>query len=184
MTFRKVWMRMRYFLMAVLLSGSVCFGQGRGNTKPFAALVMVTFFSGDVIAPSQELSGPFTATIDFLKYIPWLCPDSPPESAAVLEFLASKNPITYDSLAISLSKRGPLYSRLDFKATIEGVSYAITMNAFLYGTIEYTPTLDTIGFSEGRFAVMFAQPGRGSKTVLITAGYPERQVTVDFTMTK
>jgi hypothetical protein len=45
------------------------------------------------------VGGPFTATIDFLKYIPFICPDSPPGGEAVLNFLQTK--ILFLSLGIS-----------------------------------------------------------------------------------
>jgi len=155
--------------------------------KPPSAPVVVTFLSGDVSAPEplaghfaagDIVGGPFMATIDFEKYIPFICPTSPPGGEAVLNFLQTKNPITYDSLSISVSKRGPLYSRLDFSVKIDGVPYLVTMNAFLSGTTESTPTLDTIHLREGRFAVQ-----SGNK-ILVVSGTPVRQVNLDFSMTK
>jgi hypothetical protein len=156
--------------------------------KPPSTPVVVTFISGDVLAVPQELlrqangqdyisAGPFTATIAFGKYRP--CPEhSPAGGQAVLDFLQSKNPITYDSLTISVPKNwGPLYSRLDFKATLEGVSYTITLNAFFSGTIASTPTLDTIHLWDGRFAVT------SGKSLLVVAG-PDRQAEVEFTITR
>jgi hypothetical protein len=157
--------------------------------KPPSAPVVVTFLSGDVIAEPQPLAGPlcagnivggpFTATIDFEKYIPYICPDSPPGGDAVLRYLKTQNPITYDILSISInSKKGALYARLDFRVTIDGVPYDVTMNAFLSGWTESTPTLDTIHLREGRFAVQ-----SGNK-LLVVAGTPVRQVNLDFSMTK
>lgn len=157
--------------------------------KPPSAPVVVTFLSGDVVAEPQPLGGPFnarevaggpfTATIDFLKYIPYICPDSPPGGEAVLNFLQTRNPITYDSLSISLaSKEGTLYTRLDFRVTIDSVPYDIVMNVFLSGWMESTPALDTIHLREGRFAVQ-----SGNK-LLVVAGTPVRQVNLDFSMTK
>lgn len=146
--------------------------------KPPSAPVVVTFLSGDVSAEPQQLPGPFTATIDFLKYIPYICPDSPAGGQAVLEFLQTKNPITYDSLTVSVSKKGVLYSGLYFETTIDGVSYTIFMNVFLSGTTVSTPTLDTMSWSEGRFAVMSKTKGYD---LLVVAG---RAVELDFTMTK
>jgi hypothetical protein len=157
--------------------------------KPPSMPVVVTFLSGDVIAEPQPLGGhhtggnivggPFTATIDFEKYIPYICPDSPPGGEEVLEFLQTQNPITYDSLSISInSKKGALYAWLDFRVTIDGVPYDVIMNAFLSGWTESTPTLDTIHLREGRFAVQ-------SRTkILVVAGTPVRQVNLDFSMTK
>jgi hypothetical protein len=146
--------------------------------KPASTPVVVTFLSGDVTAAPQPLGGPFTATINFLKYIPYICPDSPAGGEAVLNFLQTKNPITYDSLAVKVCV-DPLFSRLDFKATIDGVSYTVTMNAFLGGLpTESTPTLDTIHLREGRFAI-----NKGPKLALC-AGDPVRQVNLDFSMTK
>jgi hypothetical protein len=116
-----------------------------------------------------------------LKYIPYICPELSPAgvegSAVLLRFLQTKNPITYNSLAVKVSV-DPLFSRLDFTATIDGVSYTVTMNAFLGGTIESTPTLDTIHLREGRFAI-----NKGPK-VAVVAGTPVRQVNLDFSMTK
>jgi hypothetical protein len=157
--------------------------------KPPLAPVVVTFISGDVSAEPQSLGGPFragnivggpfTATIDFEKYIPYICPDSPPGGEAVLRSLKTRNPITYDTLSISTnSKKGALYARLDFRVTIDGVPYDVIMNAFLSGWTESTPTLDTIHLREGRFAVQ-----SGNK-LLVVAGTPVRQVNLDFTMTK
>jgi len=144
--------------------------------KPPSAPVVVTFLSGDVIADPVILGQPFTATIDFLKYIPYICPDSPAGGEAVLRYLQTKNPITYTSLAVKVNA-DPLFNRLDFKTTIDGVSYTVTMNAFMGGTIESTPTLATVSLREGRFAIM-------SKKLLVVAGTPVRQVNLDFTMTK
>jgi hypothetical protein len=157
--------------------------------KPPSAPLVVTFISGDVSAESQPLAGPFragniaggsfTATIYFLKYIPYICPDSPAGGEAVLEFLQTENPINYDTLSISInSKKGALYAWLDFRVTIDGVPYDVIMNAFLYGWIESTPTLDTIHLREGRFAV------QSGNRLLVVAGTPVRQVNLDFSMTK
>ncbi len=148
--------------------------------KPAPAPVVVTFLSGDVSAAPQPLGGPFTATIDFLKYIPYICADSPAGGEELLRFLQTKNPITYTALSISLSNAGPLYDRLDFKATIDGVSYLVTMNAFLGGTgiTHTTSTLDTINLREGRFAI-----NKGPKLAVV-AGTPVRQVNLDFSLTK
>jgi hypothetical protein len=157
--------------------------------KPPAAPVVVTFLSGDVVADPQPLAGrstagnivggPFTATIDFLKYVPYLCRDSPPGGEAVLHFLQTQNPITYDTLSISINtKKGALYAWLDFGVTIDGVAYDVVMNAFLSGWVESTPTLDTFHLREGRFAVQ-----SGNK-LLVVAGTPVRQVNLDFSMTK
>jgi hypothetical protein len=157
--------------------------------KPPSTPVVVAFLSGDVIAKPQPLAGPlragnivggpFTATIDFEKYIPYICPDSPPGGDAVIRYLKTQNPITYDTLSISIdSKKGALYARLDFRVTIDGVPYDVTMNAFLSGWTESTPTLDTIHLREGRFAVQ-----SGNK-LLVVAGTPVRQVNLDFSITK
>ena len=126
------------------------------------------------------MGGPFTATIDFEGYIPSICPDSPAGGQAVLDFLQSKNPITYDSLSISVSKGGPSYSRLDFSVTLEGVPYHVVMNAFLSGTAESTLTLDTFHWSNGRFAV------QSKNTLLVVAGHdhPDGKAKVDFSMTE
>jgi hypothetical protein len=149
------------------------------TAKAPAAPVVVTFLSGDVSAPPQPLRARFTATVDFLKYIPYICPDSPPGGEAVLEYLQTKNPISYDSLSISIkSKGGSLYARLDFRVTLDGVPYDVVMNAFLSGWAESTAALDTIHLREGRFAVQ-----SGNK-LLVVAGTPVRQVNLDFTMTK
>jgi hypothetical protein len=141
--------------------------------------VLVTFLSGDVSAAPQALPGPFTATIDFTKYIPYICADSPAGGEELLRFLQTKNPITYTSLAVKVSA-DPLYSRLDFTATIAGKPYTITMNAFLGGTgiTHATSTLDIINLREGRFAIM------SKNKLLVVAGTPVRQVNLDFTMTK
>jgi hypothetical protein len=156
--------------------------------KPSSAPVLVTFISGDVSA-TQPLAGrftsnaivggPFPATIDFEKYIPFICADSPAGGEAVLKYLQTQNPITYTSLAVKVNA-DPLFNRLDFKTTIDGVSYTVTMNAFLGGTgiTHTTPTLDTINLREGRFAVQ-----SGNK-ILVVAGTPVRQVNLDFSMTK
>jgi hypothetical protein len=157
--------------------------------KPPSAPVVVTFLSGDVIAEPQPLAGPFragnivggpfTATIDFEKYIPYICPDSPLGDEAVLKYLQTQNSITYDTLSISIkSMKGALYAWLDFRVTIDGVHYDVIMNAFLSGWAESTPTLDTIHLREGRFAV------QSGKKLLVIAGTPVRQVNLDFSMTK
>jgi hypothetical protein len=145
--------------------------------KPAKTPVVVTFLSGDMTAAPQILPGPFTATIDFVGYIPYLCPDCPAGGEALLRILQTKNPITYDSLSIKTSG-GPLYSRLDFKSTIDGKTYTITMNAFRSGTTEVTTTLDTMHWSNGRFAVV------SKNKLLVVAGYPDGIADVAFTMTK
>jgi hypothetical protein len=145
--------------------------------KPAKTPVVVTFLSGDVTAAPQILPGPFTATIDFASFIPYLCPDCPAGGEAVLRFLEAENPITYDSLAVKVNA-DPLYSRLDFKATIDGKTYTITMNAFRSGTTEVTTTLDTMHWSNGRFAVV------SKNKLLVVAGYPDGIADVAFTMTK
>jgi len=146
--------------------------------KPAKTPVVVTFLAGDVAAEPQALPGPFTATIDFLKYIPFICPDSPAGGEAVLRFLQTKNPITYTSLSIKLAGT-PLYSRLDFVTQIDGVSYTVTMNAFISGTgVTSTPGLDTVNLLEGRFAII------KGRHLAVTAGDPVRQVNLDFTMSK
>jgi hypothetical protein len=145
--------------------------------KPAKTPVVVTFLSGDVTAAPQILPGPFTATIDFASFIPYLCPDCPAGGEAVLRFLEAENPITYDSLAVKVNA-DPLYSRLDFKATIDGKTYTITMNAFRSGTTEVTTMLDTMHWSNGRFAVM------SKNKLLVVAGYPDGIADVAFTMTK
>jgi hypothetical protein len=158
---------------------SVLAGTHLATAKAPAAPVVVTFLSGDVSAASQPLGGPFTATIDFEKYISYICPTSPPGGEAVLKYLQTKNPITYDSLSLSInSKKGALYARLDFRVTIAGVPYDVIMNAFLSGWTESTPMLDTIHLREGRFAVQ-----SGNK-LLVVAGTPVRQVNLDFSITK
>ena len=157
------------------------------GAKPPSAPVLVTFLSGDVSAEqplvgrftsNAIVGGPFTATIDFEKYIPYICADSPAGGEELLRFLQTKNPITYDSLAVKVCV-DPLFSRLDFKATIDGVSYTVTMNAFLGGLpTESTPTLDTIHLREGRFAV------QSGNRLWVVAGTPVRQVNLDFSMSK
>ena len=156
---------------------SVLAGTHFATAKAPATPVVVTFFFGDVSAAPQPLGGPFTATMDFLKYIPYICADSPAGGEELLRVLQTKNPITYTFFAVKVSA-DPLYSRLDFTETIEGKPYTITMNAFLSGTTESTPTLDTIHLREGRFAIM------SKNKLLVVAGTPVRQVNLDFSMTK
>ncbi len=156
--------------------------------KPPAAPAVLTFLSGDVRAEPREVlklanargyisARPFTAAIDFAGYRP--CPEhSPAGGRAVLDFLQSKNPITYDSLTISIyEKWGAKYTTLDFRVTIGDVPYTITMNVFLYGTITSTPTSDTYRLWEGRFAVM-------SKNELLVVAGPDRQADVEFAVTR
>jgi len=123
--------------------------------KPAPAPVVVTFLSGDVSAAPQALPGPFTATIDFAKFIPYICPISPlgiEGGTALLNKLASKNPITYSSLTITLGTIEPCY--LGFRTTVDGVAYIVAFNNFKGGTgLTSTPTLDTFDYSQGAFAV-------------------------------
>ena len=148
-------------------------------TRPSPAPVVVTFTAGDVIAEPQPLVGPFNATIDFLKYIPYICHDSPAGGEEVLNFLQTQNPITYSSIAISLSKKGPLYDRVSFNVTIDGVVYYVTMNAFVSGTgVTSTPTLNIVNLLEGRFAIS------KDRKLAVVSGDPVRQVNLDFTMSK
>ena len=147
--------------------------------KPPSAPVVVTFLSGDVSAAPQTLPGPFTATIDFLRYIPYLCSDTPAGSEELLRMLQTKNPITYESLSITVSRIGT--HTLNFKVQINGVPYTIQMNLFSSDTTESTPTLDTVHLREGRFAIMSGnKPGR----YVLFAGEPTKPVNLDFSMTK
>jgi hypothetical protein len=142
--------------------------------KPPSAPVVVTFLSGDVSAAAPVTLGkPFTATIDFARHIPYLWNQGPVGGEAVLNYLQTKNPITYSSLSVTINA-DPMHSRLDFQATIDGKPYVITMNAFISGTTESTPTLDTIHYDGGRFAVM------SGKELVVVAGKP----VLNFTMTK
>jgi hypothetical protein len=145
--------------------------------KPPSAPVMVTFLSGDVSAAPQTLGGPFTASIDFAKHLAYPAGRSIANWQDLLNFLQAKNPITYDSLAIKVSG-DPLYSRLDFKAVIDGKPYTITMMAFQSGTTEVTATLDTMHWSDGGIRIM------SKNTVLFEAGCYGGRPSVDFTMTK
>ncbi len=150
-----------------------------GKPLPPTAPVVVTFLSGDVSAAPQALPGPFTATIDFLRYIPYICADSPlgvADSERLLRMLQTKNPITYESLSITVSRIGT--HTLNFKVQINGVPYTIQMNLFSSDTTESTPTLDTVHLREGRFAIM-----SGNEYVLF-AGEPTKPVNLDFSMTK
>jgi hypothetical protein len=128
---------------------------------------VVTFISGDVSAAPQVLNrgpqgGPFTATIDFAKHLAYpVGGGSAADWQDVLRFLESKNPITYDSLVIderattAASLGNPVNARLDFKVVIDDHRYHITMNAFLEPELtEYTPTLVTYHWHEGRFAIL------------------------------
>jgi hypothetical protein len=123
--------------------------------KPPSAPVVVTFLSGDVSAAPQALHGPLTATIDFAKFIPYICPISPlgiEGGTALLNKLASKNPITYSSLTITLGTIEPCY--LGFRTTVDGVAYIVAFNNFKGGTgLTSTPTLDIFDYSQGAFAV-------------------------------
>jgi hypothetical protein len=177
------------FCIGLVAGGASAWAHIAAAGKPPSAPVVVTFIAGDVVAEPQPLAGPFTAgnmvggpftaTIDFLKYVPYICPDSPPGGEAVLDFLQTQNPITYDSLTISTRrKKGALCVALGFRVTIDGVPYAVIMNAFLSGWMESTPTLDTIHVREGRFAV------QSGNQLLVVAGTPVRQVNLDFSMTK
>ncbi|MFH1717353.1 MAG: hypothetical protein ABIF19_08390 [Planctomycetota bacterium] len=146
---------------------------------PPTAPVVVTFLSGDVSAAPQALPGPFTATIDFLKYIPYICADSPlgvAGSEELLRMLQTKNPITYESLSITVSRKGT--HTLNFNVKIDGVSYLLQMNLFNSDTTESTPMLDTIRLHEGRFAI-----GIGKKYIVFV-GSPTKPVNLDFSMTK
>ena len=127
--------------------------------KPAAPVV--TFIAGDVSAAPQRLGGKFTATIDFAKHLAYPAGgNSVPEWKDILNCLETKNPITYDSLKINAlvtdagNEGMPINARLDFTATIDGVKYLITMNAFLEPDLtEITPTLNTYHWHEGRFAI-------------------------------
>jgi len=154
--------------------------------KPARAPVVVTFLSGDVSAAPQSLGGPFTATIDFAKHLAYpVGGGSAADAQDVLRFFEARNPITYDSLKISalvtdatnLGK--PINSRLDFKVTIDGVRWTVTMNAFLSPELtEFTPTLITYHWHEGRFAIM-----RGTK-LAVEAGCYGGRPSVDVSITQ
>jgi len=136
--------------------------------KPPSTPVRVTFLSGgDVSAAPQVLNrgphgGPFTATIDFAKHLAYPAGGgSAADWQDILRFFEARNPITYDSLTIderattAESLGSPANARLDFKVVIDGHRYTVTMNAFLHPELtEYTPTLVTYHWHEGRFAIM------------------------------
>jgi len=127
--------------------------------KPVPAVV--TFIAGDVSAAPQRVGGPFTATIDFAKHLDYPAGGlSAPNWKEILNFFQARNPITYDSLVINAHDTDatniglPTNSRLDFKVTIDGIRYTVTMNAFLSPELtEITPTLKTYHWHEGRFAI-------------------------------
>jgi hypothetical protein len=148
--------------------------------KPVAPVV--TFIGGDVISAPQTLERgkPFTATIDFAKHLDYpVGGGSAADWQDVLRFLEARNPITYDSLQVSAHATEALYSRLDFKVTINGILYAVTMNAFLASEpIEVTPTLKTYHWREGRFAI-----GRGKK-LAVEAGCYGGRPNVDVSITQ
>ncbi len=149
--------------------------------KPPSAPVVVTFLSGDVSAAPQALPGPFTATIDFAKHLAYPGPTGGiPGWQDLLNSLQARNPIAYDSLAITNSAKGPLYGRLEFKVMIDGVPYLITMMAFLSGTTTSTATLDTMDWHEGLIRI---QSGKPAKMVFEGGCYGGRP-SVYFTMTK
>jgi hypothetical protein len=147
---------------------------------------VVTFIAGDVIAAPQSLGGKFTATIDFAKHLDYPVGDgSAPDWRELLTFLGARNPITYDSLQVSpvdtheddVGK--PMPARLDFRVTINGIRYIVTMNAFLSPELtEITPTLKTYHWHEGRFAIM-----RANKLAL-ECGRNGGGSSVDFSMTQ
>jgi hypothetical protein len=147
--------------------------------KPPLAPVVVTFLSGDVSAEPQTLRGPFTASIDFTKHLAYPGPTGGiPGWQDLLNFLQARNPITYDSLAITNSGRGPLYSNVTFKVKIDGVSYVITMMAFQAGTTTSTATLDTMDWRDGLIRIW------ANNKVVFEAGCYGGRPSVNFTMTK
>jgi hypothetical protein len=159
------------------------FAAAKGN--PHTAPVVVTFLSGDVSAAPQALPGPFTATTDFLKFIPYICPDSPAGiegGAALLNLLATKNPITYTSLKITEGRKEPY--KLDFKTTIDGVPYIVTLIGFYNNSSKTsTPTLDTFDLHDGMLGVSDPKTG----VLVIASGKCVGGVNpanVTFTMTK
>ncbi len=142
--------------------------------------MVVTFLSGDVSAAPQTLGGPFIASIDFAKHLAYPAGTSIVGWQDLLNSLQARNPIAYDSLAITNSAKGPLYGRLEFKVMIDGVPYLITMMAFLSGTTTSTATLDTMDWHEGLIRI---QSGKPAKMVFEGGCYGGRP-SVDFTMTK
>jgi hypothetical protein len=146
--------------------------------KPAKAPVVVTFLSGDVSAAPQTLGGPFTASIDFTRHLAYPAGKSIANWQDLLNSLQARNPITYDSLIIAVSKGGPLYSGLYFAVTLDGVPYTISLRTFQAGTTEVTATLDTMHWSQGGMRIM------SGKNQLFEAGCYGGQTSVDFTMTK
>jgi hypothetical protein len=159
--------------------------------KPSQAPVVVTFISGDVSAAPQVLDrgpqgGPFTATIDFAKHLAYPAGGgSAADWQDILRFFEARNPITYDSLQISAlatdatNEGKAINSRLDFKVVIDGHKYTVTMNAFVHPELtEFTPTLVTYHWHEGRFAIM-----RDNKLV-VEAGCCGGRPSVDLSITR
>ena len=133
--------------------------------KPAPAIVVTTFLAGDVVAePQNSIHVPFTATIDFTKYIPYICPDSV-AGEELLNMLKSMNPITYDSLVMLVKETSMQRSYLNFTKTIDGVAYTIVLDQFVSGSkILTAPKLYTITLNEGMFSI------RKGKNTVLTAG--------------
>jgi hypothetical protein len=148
--------------------------------KPIPPPVTVTFLSGDVSAAPQLLGGPFTATIDFAKHLAYpVGSDSIADWKDLINFMQAKNPITYDSLSITVSKKGAAYCGLYFSVKIDDVLYDVVMNGFTSSDpTESTPTLDTFHWHDGRFAIM-----RNGRLAVVAGCYGGRP-NVDFSMSK
>lgn len=117
---------------------------------------VVTFLSGDIQAEPFTTPGNYVATVDFAKFIPYICSASAAGglegATALLNKLASKNPITYSAFAITTGTKEPY--RLEMKTAVDGVTYFVYMAQFYADSSKTsTPTLDTYDLNKGGLAI-------------------------------
>jgi hypothetical protein len=116
---------------------------------------VVTFLSGDIQAVPFTTPGNYVATVDFAKFIPYICVGSAAGglegATALLNKLAGKNPITYSAFSIATG-REPY--RLQMKAVVDGITYFVAMAQFYAdSSMTSAPMLDTYDLNKGGFAI-------------------------------
>jgi hypothetical protein len=148
---------------------------------------VVTFLSGDIQAEPFTTPGDYVATVDFAKFIPYICAGSAAGglegATALLNNLAGKNPITYSAFSIASGGKEPYM--LQMKAVVDGVTYFVAMGQFYAdSTKTSTPTLDTYDLNKGGLAI---SDWKG-KALLIACGTcgggVDGPANTKFTMTK
>ena len=132
---------------------------------------VVTFLSGDIQAEPFTTPANYVATVDFAKFIPYICVGSAAGglegATALLNKLAGNNPITYSTFSIVTGSRDKEPYKLQMKAVVDGITYFVAMGQFYADSSKTsTPTLDTYDLNKGGLAITDSK----GKALLIANG--------------